>query len=1493
MKQGADHKVRGSVLVVGAGIAGMQSALDLANAGFKVFLAEKETSIGGRMAQLDKTFPTNDCAMCTISPRLIEVARHDNIELITGAELRDLSGSTGDFSARLHIHPRYVDLDKCNACGECLEVCPVRVPASFEASTATRTAIHRRYPQAIPSELAIDKQGKSPCRIRCPAGCNAHAYVALIGQGRHDRAISVIRETVSLPGVLGRICDHPCEAGCNRSRVDQALAIRHLKRFAADWEAEHAELGDHGLPLLDAEGRERAAAAEKKPQRVAIVGSGPAGLTAARDLVLEGYSVTVFEAQPRPGGMLRYGIPRFRLEAEVLDRDIQSIVDLGVDLRVDTSIEDPRALLRDDTPDGCDAVFLAVGAWRSRRLGLPGEDARGVWPGLDFLRRVNGGEPVSLGGRVVVIGGGDVAMAAARCARRLPDVSRVTVVSLELRGKLPANPLEVAEAEEEGIEFVSGAGPSEILVADGDVRGLVVRACTGVYEEDGTFAPTFDDDRTHVIDTDSVIVTIGQALAPTAVGGIALADGWVAADPTTLATSVDGIFAGGDAVLGPSKAVLAVAQGHRAADSIMRYLRGEDLERGREAEPPEEAPKPARSVERRRRRPMPTIDLERRVSTFDMIAKGYGESEALAEAGRCMSCSGCCECLECVRTCPPKAIDHGMGAGERRLDVGAVILAAGCETFDPAAAGLYLHGQAPNVVTNLQFERICSSSGPTGGSLERPSDGQVPSRIAWIQCVGSRDVTCDRDYCSGYCCMASIKEAVMTREHYPDCETTIFHNDIRAFGKGFERYFTSAREVAGVELVKSLPSRISEATRTGNLTVHFSRENGVLEAREFDLVVLAAGLRIGAEARRLTEAAGAEADRFGFCKTDTLRPGVTSRPGVLVAGALEQPRDIPENVTSGSAAAARAMELLSAARGSEVTRRELPPERDVGGQAPRVGVFVCRCGTNIARVVDVPTLAQHAKTLPYVVHAEENLYTCSTDTRTRIIDKIHEHGINRVVVCSCTPRTHEPLFRQTVREAGLNPYLFEMANIRDQCSWVHEPWPERATDKARSLLRMAVARAAELEAIVDRSTEVVQTALVVGGGVAGMVAARNLSRQGFGTVLVERDEALGGQARHLRVTTDGTEVAPALDRLLGSVQDDPNIEVLLGSQPVACDGHVGRYRTTVRTAEGKTRIIDHGVTVLAAGGEEYRGDDFGLGRHPRVCTQRELEADLAQRPDLIGSCVVMIQCVGSRSDQHPYCSRVCCQTAVKNALALKEGDPDCAVYVLHRGIRTYGTSEVAYRDAREAGVIFVRFDDDRPPRVDLEADRPQVEIRDPAVDHVFRLQADRLVLSTGIVAHPAIGELARVFKLPVDEDGFLLEAHVKLRPVDLVNDGMFVCGIAHSPKTIGESITQAMAASSRAASVLGKRRLSLPGVTARIDPELCAACLTCMRVCPYNVPRMDADAAVMTVDPASCRGCATCAAACPMQAIEVGHSKPQQLIASIEALNEDLLEVGR
>jgi NADPH-dependent glutamate synthase beta subunit-like oxidoreductase len=709
--------VRGSVLVVGAGIAGMQSALDLANAGYKVYLAEKETSIGGRMAQLDKTFPTNDCAMCTISPRLIDVARHDDIELITGGELQELSGSVGEFSARLHLEPRYVDLEKCNACGECFEVCPVRVPAPFEAETADRPAIHRRYPQAIPSEFAIDKRGTSPCRIQCPAGCNAHAYIALIGQGRFDRAAGVIRETLPLPGVMGRICDHPCEAGCHRDSVDQALAIRNLKRFAADWEAEHAELGDHGLPLLDTDGREQVAAAEKKPQRVAIVGSGPAGLTAARDLVIEGYRVTVFEAQPKAGGMLRYGIPRYRLEEEVLDRDIQSILDLGVELRTGKRVRDPERLLEregDQEDAGFDAAFVAVGAWKGQRLDIPGEEAAGVWQGLEFLREINSGRTVDLGAEIVVIGGGDVAMDAARCARRLSGVGRVSVVCLEARYEMPAHPWEAQEALEEGVEFLNGWGPTEIRTGDGRAAGVVFRACTSVFDGDGMFAPTFDDGRTMAVEADAVIITIGQAIDTGGLEGLAVGQGGlVAADDITLATNSPGVFAGGDAVLGPATAVQAIAQGHRAAESIMRYLRGDDLERGRRSATVEEAPAPGTTPGRRPRRPMPTIDIERRVTTFDALEYGYDESEAVAEAGRCLNCGGCCECMECVRVCSPQGIDLAMGAGERRLDVGAVILAAGCETFDPAAAGLYLHGEAPNVVTNLQFERMCSSSGPT------------------------------------------------------------------------------------------------------------------------------------------------------------------------------------------------------------------------------------------------------------------------------------------------------------------------------------------------------------------------------------------------------------------------------------------------------------------------------------------------------------------------------------------------------------------------------------------------------------------------------------------------------------------------------------------------------------------------------------------------------------------------------------------------------------
>jgi len=1479
----------GSVLVVGAGIAGMQAALDLANGGFKVYLLDKTSSIGGRMAQLDKTFPTNDCSMCTISPRLIDVARHDNIEIVTNAELTALAGAPGDFSARLHVKPRFVDLEKCNTCGECIEVCPVRVPAEFEQGTTERSAIHQRFPQAIPGQYAITKDGVCPCRIECPAGCNAHAYIALIGHHRYDRAIAIIRETLPLPGVMGRICDHACEGKCHRGTVDQAMAIRNLKRFAADWEADHAETGDHGLGLLDAEGRQQLAEVEPKGQRVAVIGSGPAGLTVARDLILEGYAVTVFEAEAKPGGMLRYGIPRYRLEAEVIDRDVQAILDLGVELRCSTRVAEPTSLLRrrdTDDKETFDAVFVAVGAWTSRALGVSGEDANGVWAGLAFLHEVNGGARPALGRRVVVIGGGDVAMDAARCARRLPGVEQVDLVCLETRDEMPAHPWEAEEALEEGVVFHTSLGPTEILTDAGRARGVALRACTRAFDDAGQFAPEFDDAQTSHLDADAVIVTIGQGIDSSALGAIETGPGGrIAADDVTLQTGVEGVFAGGDAVLGPASAVKAIAQGHRAAESIVRYLRGDDLTFGREVPTRDEAPAPDRRVERRRRRPMPTIDLSRRLTTFDAMERGYDEADALAEAGRCLNCSTCCECMECVRVCSPKGIDHEMIPHDRTIPVGAVILSAGAELFDAAAAGLYLCGSAPNVVTNLEFERMCSSSGPTGGDLLRPSDAQQPRRVAWIQCVGSRDVTCQRDYCSGFCCMASIKEAVMTRDHYADCETTIFYNDIRAYGKGFERYYTRARDVHGVEFIKSLPARIAERTRSGELTVHYAEENGDLHARDFDLVVLATGMEIGESGRRLAEAAGVEADAFGFCHGPSVAPAQTSREGVFVAGTLTGPKDIPESVVDGSAAAALAMDLLARRRGTEVISKEFPPERDVSGQGPRIGVFVCRCGTNIARVVDVPTLTEYAGTLAHVVHAEENLYTCSTDTQAKIIAAIAEHRLNRVVVSSCTPRTHEGLFRDTLRQGGLNPYLFEMANIRDQCSWVHEPWPDRANDKARALLRMAVHRAAELDPIPERSTDVVQAALVVGGGPAGMTAALNLAAQGHAVTLIERDDRLGGQGLHLRRTLDGIDAEAFVSRLIERVAANPHVTVLLDTEAVACEGHVGHYQTRLRTADGAERTIDHAVGIFATGARPYEGDDFGLGTHARVCTQRDL-ADVLARGEPVGKCVVMIQCVGSRNDEHPYCSRVCCTAAVINALDVKRADPDASVYVLHRGMRTYALAEIAYRQAREAGVIFVRFDDDSPPDVDLAGDRPVVRITDPAVGHAFELSADRLVLSTGIVADPSTPALCQAFKIPADEDGFLMEAHIKLRPVDFASDGLYLCGLAHSPKTLGESLAQALAASARAAAVLSKERLPLAGYVAVVDADRCAACMTCARVCPYGVPRLDEEKRAVVIDEASCHGCGSCAAQCPARAIEVGHFKPRQVLAKLEGLCE-------
>ncbi|MGA2326357.1 MAG: FAD-dependent oxidoreductase [Bryobacteraceae bacterium] len=1469
---GNGHNAReavGAVLVCGAGITGIQASLDLAESGFKVYLLDSSPAIGGRMAQLDKTFPTGDCAMCILSPKLVECARNKNIEIITLADVQRISGEPGNFKVKIRQNPRYVDLDKCNACGDCTEACPVDLPSEFDRRLGTRKAIFRPYPQAIPNVFGISKAaGRAPCKAACPAGVNAQGYVALIAAGKFKEAYELIRQRCPLPSACGRVCQHPCQDDCIRGEIDEAVSVRDLKRFVADYIYFNPDQYPPATPP-----------AARLDAKVAIVGGGPAGLTAASDLALLGYGVTLFEAQPHLGGMLRYGIPSYRLPREVLDKEIQYILDLGVEAKTGTPVADPKNLL----DSGFKAVFVAPGAWISRKLGIAGEDAPGVWEGLDFLYQVNSGKRPAIGPSVVVIGGGDVAMDAARCARRMSGVTSVHVACLESRAEMPAHSWEAAEALEEGIVFHNSIGPTRIETA-----GVLFRACTRVFDENKRFNPQFDDSKTSALAADTVIVTIGQGIDAARLGVATGAGGRIVADKDTLATNVPGVFAGGDAVLGPASMVDAMAQGHRAAEAVDAFLRGARL--APVSASTELAPNPQPDAPRQERVKMPQADAARRVHDFTEIDLGYSPEQAIAEAKRCLACGLCSECMQCVKACSAGAICHDQQPTEFEIDAGSVILTPGFEEFQASLRGEFGHGRYANVLSSVQFERMLSAAGPTGGHVQRPSDGGEVNRIAFIQCVGSRDAARGNGYCSSICCMSATKEAMVALEHAQErqLDASIFCMDVRAFGKEFDNYVNRARDEHGVKYIRAIPSRVVEMPGTKNPRVRYFDQVGAEQQQEFDLVVLSVGLRVPTSLREMAAKLGLALNQFGFAQTERLAPLATSRPGIYVAGAFQEPKDIPESIAQASGAAACAMEQLSPVRGALIQRHEYPWERDITDEAPRVGVFICHCGHNIASVIDVEQVAQRAARMPNVCHAEASLYTCSDTNQQHIKDAVKKHRLNRLVVASCSPRTHEVLFQETLRESGLNQYLFAMTNIRDQCSWVHKDDPVAATSKAVDLMAMAVARARHLKPLETGQLPVTASALIVGGGLAGMTAALGVADQGFEVHLVEKEPALGGNLRNIHGTLERADVQAWLRRQVAKVQSHPKINVYLNSRPVSVSGHVGNFKSVLNVA-GREKAISHGVVIVATGGQERSTELYLHGKNPHVTTQSKLEAALAGGnlpPELAGKkdpTVVMIQCVESRNDRNTYCSRVCCSEAVKNALEIKRRLPQARVVVLGRDIRTYGFRELFFQKAREEGVLFVRHPDQCDPLVVEEGGRLKVTVHDASSNRDLLLRPDLLVLSTGIAPAADNPALSGLLRSALTADGFFLEAHPKLRPVDLANEGEFLCGLAHSPRFIDETIAQAQATVGRATTVLSKTHLEIPGQVAKVNPENCVACATCVKVCPYGAPMIN-DLKKAEIQGAKCMGCGSCVAACPSRTITLQHQEDEALTAMLDEL---------
>ncbi len=841
------------------------------------------------------------------------------------------------------------------------------------------------------------------------------------------------------------------------------------------------------------------------------------------------------------------------------------------------------------------------------------------------------------------------------------------------------------------------------------------------------------------------------------------------------------------------------------------------------------------------------------------------------------------KCRACEKFCPAGAIDFEQQEQIFEIRVGAVILGPGLDRYDAAIRPELGFRRWPNVITSVQFERILSASGPYGGEVTRPSDGKHPEKIAWIQCVGSRDFNRANPWCSSVCCMYATKQAVIAREHSADIRPTVFYMDMRTFGKDFDRYVDRAKDEYGVRYQRAMISQVRDEVGTGNLVLRYAREDGTLEEETFDMVVLSVGLQPHQGSAQFMETFRIEPNEHGFAKTHPVAPVDTSRPGVFVTGAFQGPKDIPETVTQGSAVAARAMALLGEARGTETTVKELPPEREVEDEEARIGVFVCHCGMNIAQTVDVLDVVEDVKTLPGVIHAEDLLYACAQDSQEKIKDLVHEKGLNRVVVASCTPRTHEPLFQETIRDAGLNRYLFDLADIREQCAWCHMGDNEKATEKAKKIVRMSIAKARNLQPVISDAVQVTHAALVIGGGVAGMTASLSLADQGYEVHLVEKEDRLGGIASGTYYTIDHVDVQAYLKETIGRVKAHPGISVHEGVTVDRTDGFVGNFTTTL--SDGKA--FEHGVVIIATGAVPYEPSEYLYGKNDAVLTQRELEARLQTGAQQRGEAFVMIQCVGSREEPYNVCSRVCCRDAIKNAIRIKENDPKAQVFILYRDIRTYGFTEVYYRRARDLGVLFIRYDVDRKPDVLPDGTGLLVKVFDPMLDREVDIPTDYVILSTGFRPHPSSEEISKKYKLTLNPDGYFLEAHVKLRPVDFSSEGVFLCGLAHAPKNLDEGISQALAAAGRAGVLLSKEKLGVSGTIAKHNRQTCMSCLTCLRICPFGSPYIDEDGKI-SHNEVKCMGCGICAGVCPAKAFQVNNFRDDQILAMIDALTEEI-----
>ncbi|MBU1171481.1 MAG: FAD-dependent oxidoreductase [Proteobacteria bacterium] len=846
------------------------------------------------------------------------------------------------------------------------------------------------------------------------------------------------------------------------------------------------------------------------------------------------------------------------------------------------------------------------------------------------------------------------------------------------------------------------------------------------------------------------------------------------------------------------------------------------------------------------------------------------------------------KCGTCEKKCPAGAINYDDKDKTLTLNVGSIILAPGFTAYNPAGKAIYSYDNNPDVVTSLEFERLLSASGPNQGHIVRMSDHEEPKKIAWLQCIGSRDInTCDNAHCSSVCCMYAIKQAIIAKEHDPSLECTIFYMDMRTHGKGFESCFNEAKEKHGIKFIRCRIHSIHKnpGDQPGQVLDYMDDTTGKVIRDIYDIVVLSVGMEISPEVKELTAKLGIELTAGGFVKTSSFDPVATTRDGIYVCGALQGPKDIPQSVVEAGSAALCAGSALTAGRNTLTKTFTAPPEINITGERPRVGVFVCHCGINISSVVDVKAVRDFAADLPYVEYVSDNLYSCSQDTQDFMSKQIKDLNLNRIIVAACTPRTHDPLFQETLLNAGLNKYLFEMVNIRNHDSWVHKDFPAEATLKAKEMVRMAVAKVALFEPLTEARLDIDQNALVIGGGVSGLSSAKALASQGYKVSLVERNSYLGGQAVNLFATSKGESIQDGLNAIITDVEANDKIRILTNTELTSVDGFVGNF-DTVLSVNGQSEKIRHGVTIIATGASELKPDEYLYGKDPRVITGLELDRKFIDKDPAIAkiNTAVFIQCVGSREPERPYCSRICCTHTMASALHLKTLNPDMNIFVLYRDIRTYGEREALYKEAREKGVIFIRYEVSNKPVVQATNNGLEITVTDHVLKRPLLITADMLTLASAVVPYKD-EKLAQFFKVPMNADGFFAEAHVKLAPSDFAVDGVFLCGLAHYPKPMDESIAQAQAASSSATRLLSQKSINTSGTIAKVNPAFCTGCEVCITVCPYNAPSMimdGRDKGKAQINPVLCKGCGACVASCRSGALHLKGFEDSQLFAMIE-----------